>query len=283
MAGMTTVPDISTSLAAADIVNAVLQAAVDVSNLYALCMPVDVPSLTGTVPIMTAGAGVTQDLEELEVSDIEGATFSYVAFDLKKDRVKLAVSDEAGFRSRVGDPLQIQIQDAAQQLAAVLDQKVINALETSPQTSATAGAWSTVTNNPLADLATAVAAIRPYKADFVIMPTAVWGKYIANDLFKNMVNAGEPAMEKAVGRIPGLALDVFVDTSGEQTLKTALVGASRFCAAYGKGPVVVNTERNNDLGATVYTLDVFRQVKAPLFLNASSLNKAAYVLTAVIA
>jgi len=283
MAGMTTISDISTSMAASDIVTAVLEAAVNISNLYALCMPVNVPNLTGSVPILSAGASVTQDLEELEVSDIEGATFSVVAFDLKKDRVKLAVSDEAGFRSRAGDPLQIQIQDAAQQLAYVLDQKVINALETSPQTGATAGAWSTVANNPLADLATAAAAIKPYKADFVIMPSAVWAKYVGNDMFKSMAVGGEPMLANAVGRIPGLGMDIFIDTSGEQTAKTALVGASRFCAAYGKGPVVVNTERNNDLGAAVYTLDVFRQVKAPLFVNASSLNKAAYVVTAVIA
>ena len=281
MPGMTTVSDISTSLAATDLVTGVLQAMVDVSNLYELCMPISVPNLRGTIPISKADAAIAQDLEELETSDIEGSTFTYASFDLKKDRARLAVSDESKRRSRAGDPLQIQIQDAGMQLASVLDQKVINALETSPQTSATAGAWDTVTNNPLRDLATAMAALRPYRADFVLMDAEVYGAWLANDVVKTLTTYSPPAGSGALTVVPGFNLKIYVDTSGALTAHTALVGASRFAAAYGYGDVEVNTERDNNLGATVYTMDVWRQVVAPIFSNSSSLNKAAYVLTAV--
>jgi hypothetical protein len=135
----------------------------------------------------------------------------------------------------------------------------------------------------MADFATAVAAIKPYKADFCVMPTAVWAKWIGNDLYKNIVAYGDtPKLEGAVGRVPGLGLDIFIDTEGYMTAKSCLVGASKFAAAYGYGDVEINTERDNNLGAEIYYMDVYRQVLGPIYKNSSNLNKAVYQLTAVI-
>jgi hypothetical protein len=81
-----------------------------------------------------SGGAVLEDVDELEYTDIEGATFTNVSFDLKKDRVKLAASDESGYKSKAGNPLAIQRTAAGTQLANVLDKKIIKALETTPQT-----------------------------------------------------------------------------------------------------------------------------------------------------
>ena len=284
MPGIVDTDAISGSLDSGTLVSEVLHTMIGVSDLYQLCRPVPVPFLTGTVPISKGSVTVAEDLEEFERSDIETAEFAYASFALKKDRVVLGVSDESKRKSRAGDPMVIQKEDAATNLAAILDKKVIAALQTSPQTGATAGAWSTVTNNPMADFATAVAAVKPYKADFVIMPTAVWAKWIANDLYKAIVAYGDtPKLEGAVGRVPGLGLDIFVDTMGYTTAKSILVGASKACAAYGYGDVEINTERDNNLGAEIYYMDVYRQVLGPIYKNASNLNKAVYQVTAAIA
>ncbi len=270
---------ISGSLDAKNIVMGVLQKAIELSNLESICGKVQVPELTATIPVSTPGA-VSEDVQEFEVTEIEGAEFTYVSFDLKKDRVKFAVSDEAGYKSKAGDPLEIQRIGAAVRLANILDKKIVTALKTSPQTSA-GGDWDTVTVNPLADLGLAVDSILPYKADFVIMPAAVHAKYLANDLIKDAGTGNPAAFKGAVGKVPGIDLDIFVNSNC--TAKTCIVGSSKGLAAViGNGPVVVDSWRAPEMGAKMYQMDVFRQVKAPIFLNSSNLNMAAYELTSVI-
>jgi len=158
---------------------------------------------------------------------------------------------------------------------------VIKALETTPQTHATAGKWSTITNNPLADMGLAVDGILPYKADFVIMTPAVHTAYLANNFVKDVGQGNPAAMKGAVAKVPGLDLDIFVNS--QLTATNIMVGSSTgVCAALGNGPVKVRTWDDGSLGAKVYQMDVFRQVKAPIFLNSSSKNMAAYQITAVI-
>lgn len=223
MPGLTIGSGISGSLDAKNIVLGVLQKAVELSNLQAILgATVPVPELTATIPVCTVGS-VTEDVDEMVTTDIEGGTFSNVDFSLKKDRVKLAVSDEAGLKSRAGDPLDIQIAGAGAELARILDKKIVAALEVTPQTGAAAGLWSTVTVNPLVDLGTAVAAILPYKADFCVMPSAVWAQYLKNDYVKNISTGNPAALQGAVGRVPGLNLDIFVNSNC--TAKSVTVGA----------------------------------------------------------
>jgi hypothetical protein len=277
--GLTTSTGISGSLSAADMVSQVLQQGLYLSNLGSILGQVNVPNLTGTVPISKVGA-VTEDLEELESSEIEGGSFSYVTFDLKKDRVKLAVSDEAQYKSRAGNPLDIQIANAGMELANVLDKKTVAALQTSPQTDTADKKWDTVTNSVLYDIGKAVVGIKPYRADFIAMPNDVYGAYLGNDSLKYMSTGAPPILAGAVSRVPGLNLDIFVDD--RITAKSFIVGASNFAAMLGKGPVKVRTTDDDEMGATVYQLDVWRQVKAPIFKTDANLNMAAFQVTAVI-
>jgi hypothetical protein len=177
----------------------------------------------------------------------------------------------------VGDPLALQKNAAASRLAYILDKKVVTALQTSPQTGAAVAVWNT--GHPLADIATAVAALRPYKADFCVMPPAVWAIYCGN---ADITGTSMPPSDKAgaLAKVPGFNLDIYV--SSWPTVKTVIVGASAAPAAcYGVGPVKVRQEDLID-GGEIWQIDVFRQCVAPILKTSGALNMAAYVLTSVI-
>lgn len=281
MPGIIDAAGISGKLDARNLIMDVLQKGVELSNLESICQKVQVPELYANIAISAVPA-VSEDVLEYERSDVETGAFTNVEFSLKKDRIKLAVSDEATYKSKAGDPLGIQKTAAALQLANILDKKVVTALETSPQTAGTVGAWSTVTNNPLGDLAVAMAGILPYKADYVIMTPAVYAKYLANDFVKNAGQGNPAAMKGATSKVPGLDLNIFI--SSHLTAKTVMVGSSTgYSAVIGNGPVKVRSWDDEDMGARFYQMDVFRQVKAPIFLTSGSLNMAAYQITSVIA
>lgn len=281
MAGMITATSISGSLDAKNIAMGVLTQAQKMSKVAGIFQAIQVPELTCTIPVAKPGA-VDEDVEELEVSQINTGNFAHVDFSLKKDRIKLAASDESTYKSKVGDPLSIQKTGAAAELSRILDKKAIAALQTTPQTGATAGAWSTVTNSPLVDVATAVAAIGPYPADFAVMPGAVHAKYVVNNAISNISTGNPAALAGAVGMIPGYNIPIWVDEN--VTAKSCIIGSAQGMAAViGNGPVKVRQWDSPENGATIYQMDVYRQVKAPIFLNDSDLNQAVYQITGVIA
>lgn len=277
--GMTTAGVISGYLDRADILRAVLTEGFALSNVVSLLDQVDVPNLDGSIPIYHPG-GADEDLDELETSDINGGYFTNVVFNLKKDRVKLAASDEAKFRSRGGDPLQIQISGAGQDLADKLDKKTIAAFDTSPQTGAASAPWSTTTNSIYYDLTTAIQACKPYKANFIVMAEDTFSAYCQNETLLKLSYGSPSVLAGAVGRVPGLGLDIFTDS--RVTSGAAFVGASKYCAILGKGPAKIGTTDDRNAGAVVYVSDVWRQVKAPIYKNASGLNKALYKITGLV-
>jgi len=280
MAGIIRTSDISGSLDAKNIAMGVLTKALDISNLVQIAQVVEVPELKATIPVMTPAAG-NEDLGEWEYTTIESGDFSNVEFNLRKDRVKVGVSDESRYRSGAGDPLSLQEASAAARLAYLLDKKIVTALQTNPQTSATGGAWSTVTNNPLIDLATACANIGPYTADYCIMPRNVWAKFVGNNYTSQFIQGNPEKLTGVLTTIPGLNLKVFVNDN--VTAKSVIVGASAApSVAVGNGPVKVRREDSMN-GGEIYQIDVFRQAVAPILKNAISKNMAAYQVTGVIA
>jgi len=279
MPGMITAGTISGSMGRADLLRGVLAAGIELSNIVSVLDQVDVPNLTGSVSIYKSG-GVDEDLGELETSGIRGGSFTNIEFNLKKDRAKLAKTDEAGFRSRAGDPLGIQITAAGKDLADKLDKKTATALQTNPQTGAAAKKWSTTANNILHDLTTAVQACRPYKSDFVIMADDTFTAYCQNETLLKLSTGNPTVLAGAMGRVPGLNLDIFTDT--RITPGSAVVGASKYCGVLGKGPAKLGTTDDREHGATLYYADVWRQVKAPIYQKDDGTNNAVYQITALV-
>lgn len=280
MAGIIQATNISGSLDAKNIVLGVLKKQIELSNLVQLCTPVQVPELTASIPLQSIMDG-QEDLGEWEWSEVKGSEFSNVDFLLKKDRVKVGRSDESKYRSRSGDPLVLQKDAAGTRLAAMLDRKIVKAMETAPQTSAATKKWDTVTNNPLIDLGIAAAALSPYTPDYVIMAPAVWSAFVGNDYTSQFVTGNPEKLQGVLTTIPGLNLKVFVNSN--VTAKSCIVGASGAPAcAVGNGPVEVR-EFDSDRGGVIYQIDVFRQAVAPVLKTSAGKNMAAYQLTGVIA
>lgn len=281
MPGLITAASISGSLDAKNIVLGVLEQAQNYSNLSALFTHAQVPELTATIPISKPGT-VQEDLEELEPGKIETGSFTSVDFNLKKDRILLARSDESLYKSKAGDPLEIQKRSAATQLAITLDKKITTALQVSPQTGAAAAVWSTAANSPLRDFATVVAALRPYKPDFCLMRSEVHAAYLATDAIAKIGTGNPAALAGCVGTIPGFDIPIFVDDN--ITAKSTVVGsAAGLGCVVGDGPVKVREWDDPEKGATLYQIDVFRQAKAPIFKNTSNLNTSVYQITGCIA
>ncbi len=279
MTGIISTDDISGSLDAKNIVLGVLTTALEATNLLPLCAQTPVPELVATIPVMTA-AGVAEDLGEFESKEVDGSVFTNVDFDLKKDRVYVASSDEAKYKSRAGDPLALQKDSAGIRLANVLDKKIVKAFETSPQTSGTGGAWDTITNNPLIDLATAAVGVRPYKADFVVMPGEVYTAYLQNEFMETTAAYVPSEAKGSASKVPGLELDIYINE--DVTAHSILVGASTGTpAAVGNGPVKIREWDDGPMGAELYQMDVFRQAVAPVLKNSSSLNMSIYQVTGV--
>jgi hypothetical protein len=279
MPGMITAGTISGTMDKADILRGVLQQGIYLSNIVSVLDQVDVPNLTGTIPIYKSG-GVDEDLGELETSGVKGGSFTNIEFNLKKDRAKLAKTDEAGFRSRAGDPLGIQITAAGKDLADKLDKKTAVALQTNPQTGAAVKKWSTSTNNILHDLTTASQACKPYRPDFVIMADDTFTAYCQNETLLKLSTGNPTVLSGALGRVPGLNLDIFTDS--RITSGSAVVGASKYCGVLGKGPAKLGTTDDREHGATLYYADVWRQVKAPIYKKDDGTNNAVYQITALV-
>lgn len=275
MAGIITATSISGSLDAKNIVLGVLEQASAMSRISSIFTVAPVPELTATIPIVKPGA-VDEDVSELETSDIETGTFLNVDFSLKKDRVKLAASDESKYKSRGGDPLSLQVRAAGNELARILDKKVITAIQTTPQTS-NGAAWGGAVS-PLPDIAAAVAAIHPYRADFCVMPAAVYSKYAGSTAIANF-GTGNPAEYRgAIAVVPGFDIPIYIDTNC--TANTCTIGSAQgLGAVIGQGPVEVHEEYSMDLGARIYQMDVFRQVVAPVFKTSAATNAAVYQIT----
>jgi hypothetical protein len=278
MSGTITPTNIDGSLDAKNIAMRVLRGAVELTDLAPMCMSVQVPELVATVPVYSVPEG-NEDLEPMEESEIGGSEFTNVDFSLKKDRVKVAVTDEARYKSRAGDPLTLQIGGASARLAQMLNKKIVAALNTTPQTAAGAD-WGGA-NNPITDIGVAVAAIRPYRPDAIVMGTVAFANYVGNSSIANFGTGNIGQFANAVAVVPGHNLPIYVSSEVDDNVAddVAFVVASKAPGAViGNGPVKV---RRKDLmsGAEVYQIDVWRQVVSNIHDTGSTTNKAVYKLT----
>jgi hypothetical protein len=280
MPGAITTNDISGSLDAKNIAMRVLQGAIELTDMAPMCMEVRVPELTATIPVQSVVAGA-EDLGEFETSEIEGSEFTNIDFDLKKDRIKVAVSDEARYKSKAGDPLTLQERTGSSRLAQMLNKKIVDAFDTTPQTSAGSD-WSGA-NNPLADIGTAIAAIRPFKPSHILMGTTAFTNYVANASIAKYGTGNVGQFNNAVAVVPGYNIPIYSSQEVDDQVDAAaafVVARDAPGAVVGNGPVKVRRKDTFD-GGEVYQIDVWRQVKSNIHDTGSDTNKAVYKLTAL--
>lgn len=280
MAGVITTGDISGTLDAKNLAMRVVKGAIELNDLSKMCLSVKVPELTATIPVQSVQAGAA-DLGEFEDSDVEGSDFTNVSFALKKDRIKVAVSDESRYKSKAGDPMGLQITTGSSRLSQMLNKKIVDCLDTTPQTSAGSD-WGG-SNNPLADLGTAIAAIKPFTPSHVLMGTSAFKNYISNSSIATFGSGNVSQFESAVAVVPGYNIPIIASSEVDDNVtdgdEVAFVVAKEAPGAViGNGPVKV---RRKDLmsGGEVYQIDVWRQVVGMVHDTGSTTNKAVYKLT----
>ena len=234
--------------------------------------------LRATIPLM--GNGIVQSqLNEFEHTVVANAAPAGKDIALYKDRVKLAVSDEASMDSDVGDPLMLQKNQASSELAGNLEKLIAESLATTPQTYTTAD-WDSV--SPLLTISGMIETMRPYQVSAIVMDSAIYPKYVSG-LGNLMFSGGRTEdLQRGITTLPGYGLPIFVsDVWGDASANTVAVVANDVPGAIlGTGAVKTREWDDEELGAKVYQADIWRTPVSNLRQTSGSLNRG--VITCVI-
>ncbi len=239
----------------------VIMAALEETNLAspAICPTITYNKLKGSIP-MLGNVPVASQLAEFEASQVGGGTPSSFDIELLKDRVTLAVSDEAKIESDVGNPMTLQQQQAAGALASNLNKLIAAQLNTTPQSYGTLGNWASA--KPTLALNKLAISMGIYKPTAYVMGTLAAGYYsdAVGDkaAVQNIDEWRNATMMHPTQRVPIYAstdIDA-LDTSGNRLV----------FAVCNKVPGVVNVlgqikVREYDdpkIGAQVYQYDIWR-------------------------
>jgi hypothetical protein len=219
-----------------------------------------IPGLHAQIPLMTS-VSVYENVAELASSEPVAASFSSVDIDMKKDRIKLAISDEAALENAVVNAFELQIQSAAQGLAQSMDSQIATALTTTPQ----AGAELALsTDNVFKTIAAAVALIAPAKVSAMAMTQATFLNILATTELRSAMS-----VQNADGTItlPGLpnipvVLSDNIPLTADKDGRILFVSNEVPAAIKLTGAIKTRAYDDESVGATVFQSDVFRAVKS---------------------
>jgi len=251
----------------------VWEAAVEGSTLIdpRICPTVPMTKIRGVIPLLGNGA-VQSQLDEFEHATSINAIPAGADITLYKDRVRLAVSDEAKMDSDVGDPLQFQKMQASAELAGNLDSLIATQIFTTPQLYGGAVTWSTA--SPLIALGSMISTLRPYRATAVVMSNTAFAAYVSA-LGDQVYSGGSQAdLEKGVTMLPGYNIPVFSSTHANDASSNGFAVISAQCPGVllGTGAIKIRTEDNMDLGAEIWQGDYWRTPISNLRQTSGSLN-----------
>ena len=257
----------------------VIMEALELTDLAAppICKTLTSAKLKATIP-MLGNVPVSSQLAEFEEALAGTGTPAGYDIEVLKDRVVLAVSDEAKIQSDVGDPMSLQQQQAAGALASNLNKLIAARLNTTPQiysTDGDLGNWSSA--KPTLALNKLAIGMGIYKPTAYVMGTLAAAYYSDAVGDKAAVQGisewGNAAMRHPTQNVPiysSTDIDNLDDTSG-----------NRFVfAVCNRVPGVINVlsqvkatgEYDRKLGAEVYQYDIWRTPFSNLRQTSGSLN-----------
>lgn len=186
-------------------------------KLRGMVRSIPMDKLVARIPIATGLTG-QEKVGELEEAEINKQAYTYQAFELYKNVVHIAMSDEAQMKANLGI-MAMHISDAARDLARMENKQIAETLDLCDNNVAAAGGsaaihtWDTSTDgvsdaNPWIDILAGLIAIDSdgFPPDLGVMHPQVWQGLITNDWVKRQVEVG-------LGRVTatGLALPGFPD------------------------------------------------------------------------
>jgi len=255
-------PEDISSIEAVTILDEVLGLARPKYKLRQLCRLVRMDALTARVDIATALAG-QEKVPPLVEAEISAEAYSKVDFDLWKNVVHVALSDEA-LKKAAHDILALHVADAARDLARMenkqIGEELVNATDV-----AAGGAWDAMTtpptsdNNPFEDLLGVFNTLEGngYEPDYAVMHSKVWKAFITNSYVKDLVEAGVATLATSGGQftIPGYpTVRVVTDYSVTPDTSCFVLSSTAPAAVLGEGPTEAVRYRNEPAGYDAYII-----------------------------
>ena len=266
-AGVVTPGDIA-DIEAVTILDEVLGLARVQYKLRPLCRPVRMDSLTARIDVATALTG-QEKVPALVEAEIAAQAYTDVDFDLWKNVVHVAISDEAQ-KKAAHDILGLHVSDAARDLARMENKQIAEELETATEKGieVTYADWGAAdggvsVTDPMLAIQESIQAIAGagYEPDFMAMHPTIWSKFITNTWIRELVDSGILRLAPSGGNftLPGWpTIEIFVDWSLTET-PTGSVGpivGSRSAPAMvlGEGPTEAAKYQNEKAGYDAYII-----------------------------
>lgn len=255
-----------------EIIGDVIMTAEKIGNLDnpAVVRSVAIKGRRGSIPMM-GSVSVIEDVGELETSGYESAEFSNFEFDMKKDRIKLAISDEAEIDDNVRNPFELQKQAAAQALASSFDKQIATAITTTPQTISdiTIG-----TTNVFSAIASAIGKMTPYKITAMCMPTETFFQVIGAIELRGSLSVQNADGTISIPAFPNIPVVISDNIPLNANAEGRIIFVSNEVPAAIKvtGAIKTRVFEDNHAGATVFQSDVFHCIKANVKQNSNSQN-----------
>ena len=229
--------------------------------LRSVCRPVRMDALTARVDIATAFAG-NEKVPPLVEAEIVAEAYSAVDFDLWKNVVHVAISDEAR-KKAAHDILGLHVSDAARDLARMENKQIDEALDGATDV---AGAdWGDTTKNPYNDIVAVMTTIEGagYPVDAIVAHPLVWGDFFSNPFVKGQLQ-GQVMPGGRVFSVPGLpGVTGYSDFSCLNTIAFVLSRAAP-ALVLGEGPTEAARYRDEKAGYDAYIIRQWLQPKLVL-------------------
>ena len=226
-----------------------------------VCRPVRMDSLTARVDIATALAG-KEKVPPLVEAEIVAEAYTDVDFDLWKNVVHVAISDEAR-KKAAHDILGLHVSDAARDLARMENKQIDEALDGATDV---AGAdWGDTTKNPYNDIVAVMTTIEGagYPVDAIVAHPLVWGDFFGNPFVKGQLQ-GQVMPGGRVFSVPGLpGVTGYSDFSCLNTIAFVLSRAAP-ALVLGEGPTEAARYRDEKAGYDAYIIRQWLQPKLVL-------------------
>jgi len=253
-------PEDISAIEAVTILDEVLGLARPQYVLRNVCRIVNMPGLTANIDIATALAG-QEKVPPLIEAEISAQAYSRVSFDLWKNVVHVAISDEA-IKKAAHDILGLHVSDAARDLARMENKQIDEVLDTA--TDIAGNDWGG-NNNPYDDIGAAMDVIEAagYKVDAIVAHPRVWLDFFGNNYVKGQLK-GEVLPSGNIFSVPGLP--GVKGYSDYQLVNTSAFVLSTTAPAIvlGNGPTEAARYRNEKAGYDAYIIRQWLQPKLVL-------------------
>lgn len=229
-------------------------------------------SLTANGDIATKLTG-QEKVPPLVEAEISAEAYTRVRFDLWKNVVHVALSDEA-VKKAAHDILGLNVSDAAKELAR-MENKQVAAEMPSATDQAAGGTWDAMTtpptsdNNPFEDILTTLNTLEGngYPANWSVMHPQVWKAFITNSFVKDLVHAGIAKLGALGGEfsLPGYPdVRVLVDHAVTPNSSCYVMSSEAPALVLGEGPTEAARYRNEKAGYYAYIIRQYLQPKLVL-------------------